>query len=318
MPERRRSGPAPPAHLRRSIPMLRLVLPKGSLERATMQLFEDADLAVNRASDVAYRATVGDPRIDEVRILRPQEIPVYVADGLFDLGITGRDCIEERGSEVVSLGKLAYSKNTANPARVVLAVAADSPAQNLADLASDMSHGGRRLRVSTEYPELTRKALEAHGIDADIALSYGATEAKVPDIADAVVDMTETGSALRAAGLRVIETLLVSHTELIANPESAADPAKRHAMEQIHTLLQGTLEARGKVLVKLNVEEANLDKVLAVLPAMRAPTISELSGGGAFALEAVVAKSDINILIPALRDQGASDILEIPLSKIVH
>ena len=140
----------------------------------------------------------------------------------------------------------------------------------------------------------------------------------MPDIADAVVDMTETGSALRAAGLRVIETLLVSHTELIANPEAAAVPDKRHAMEQIHTLLQGTLEARGKVLVKLNVEEANLDKVLAVLPAMRAPTISELSGGGAFALEAVVAKSDINILIPALRDHGASDILEIPLSKIVH
>jgi ATP phosphoribosyltransferase len=140
----------------------------------------------------------------------------------------------------------------------------------------------------------------------------------VPDIADAVVDMTETGSALRAAGLRVIETLLVSHTELIANPEAAADPEKRHAMEQILTLLQGTLEARGKVLVKLNVEAENLDKVIAVLPAMRAPTISELSGGGAFALEAVVAKADINILIPALRDQGASDILEIPLSKIVH
>ena len=140
----------------------------------------------------------------------------------------------------------------------------------------------------------------------------------MPDIADAVVDMTETGSALRAAGLRVIETLLVSHTELIANPAAAADPEKRHAMEQILTLLQGTLEARGKVLVKLNVEAENLDAVLAVLPSMRAPTISELSGGGAFALEAVVAKSDINILIPALRDHGASDILEIPLSKIVH
>ena len=149
-------------------------------------------------------------------------------------------------------------------------------------------------------------------------MSYGATEAKVPDIADAVVDMTETGSALRAAGLKVIETLLVSHTELIANPVAAADPAKRHAMEQILTLLQGTLEARGKVLVKLNVSADNLDAVLVVLPSMRAPTISELSGGGAFALEAVVAKSDINILIPALRDQGASDILEIPLSKIVH
>ena len=298
--------------------MLRLVLPKGSLERATMQLFEDADLAVNRASDVAYRATIEDPRIDEVRILRPQEIPVYVADGLFDLGITGRDCIEERGSEVVSLGKLAYSKNTANPARVVLAVAADSPAQNLADLASDMSHGGRRLRVSTEYPELTRKALEAHGIDADIALSYGATEAKVPDIADAVVDMTETGSALRAAGLRIIETLLVSYTELIANPAAAADPDKRHAMEQLLTLLQGSLEARGKVLVKLNVAAEQLAGVIEVLPSLRSPTVSELFGGGGFAVETVVRKSEINVLIPALRDRGATDIIELALSKIVH
>ena len=298
--------------------MLRLVLPKGSLERATMQLFEDADLAVSRASDVAYRATIADPRIDEVRILRPQEIPVYVADGLFDLGITGRDWVEERGSAVVSLGQLAYSKNTANPARVVLAVGADSPAQSLAELAAAVADRPGRLRVSTEYPELTRKALAVHGVEADLALSYGATEAKVPDIADAVVDMTETGSALRAAGLKVIETLLVSHTELIANPVSAADPAKRHAMEQILTLLQGTLEARGKVLVKLNVSAENLDAVLGVLPSMRAPTISELSGGGGFALETVVAKSDINILIPALRDQGASDILELPLSKIVH
>jgi ATP phosphoribosyltransferase len=296
--------------------MLRLVLPKGSLERATLALFEDADLAVNRASDVAYRATIDDPRISEVRILRPQEIPIYVADGLFDLGITGRDCIEERGSEVVSLGELSYSKATANPAKVVLAVAGDSPFNTLEELAAATSPG--KLRVSSEYPELTRRALAAHGIEADISLSYGATEAKVPDIADAVVDMTETGSALRAAGLRVIATLLVSHTELIANPAAAADATKRHAMEQILTLLQGTLEARGKVLVKLNVSADSLDAVLGVLPSMRAPTISELSGGGAFALETVVAKNDINTLIPALRDHGATDILEIPLSKIVH
>jgi ATP phosphoribosyltransferase len=295
-------------------PMLRLVLPKGSLERATLQLFEDADLAVSRASDVAYRATIDDPRIDDVRILRPQEIPTYVAEGLFDLGITGRDCIEERGSDVVSLGQLTYSKATNRPARVVLAVASDSPVTSLAELAALPG----RLRISSEYPELTRKVLAGHGIEADISFSYGATEAKVPDIADAVVDMTETGSALRAAGLRIIETLLISHTELIANPASAADPAKRHAMEQIMTLLQGTLEARGKVLVKLNVSAEQLDAVLSVLPSMRAPTISELSGGGAFALEAVVAKSDINILIPALRDHGATDILELPLSKIVH
>src|SRR5580700_9771415 len=296
--------------------MLRLVLPKGSLERATMQLFEDADLAVNRASEVAYRATIDDPRIDEVRILRPQEIPVYVAEGLFDLGITGRDCIEERGSDVVSLGQLSYSKATSNPARIVLAVAGDSTINTLEELAASTSPG--KLRVSSEYPELTRKALAAHGIEAQISLSYGATEAKVPDIADAVVDMTETGSALRAAGLRVIATLLVSHTELIANPVAAANPVKRHAMEQILTLLQGTLEARGKVLVKLNVPADQLDGVLGVLPSMRAPTISELSGGGAFALETVVPKSEINTLIPALRDHGATDILELALSKIVH
>jgi ATP phosphoribosyltransferase len=298
--------------------MLRLVLPKGSLERATMQLFEDADLALNRASDVAYRATIDDPRISEVRILRPQEIPLYVADGLFDLGITGRDTVEERGSTVVSLGELAYSKNTSNPARIVLAVGAESPVNSLKELAAGLAGRAAPLRVSTEYPELTRKVLAAHGVEAEIAFSYGATEAKVPDIADAVVDMTETGSALRAAGLKVIETLLVSHTELIANPVAAADPEKRHAMEQILTLLQGTLEARGKVLVKLNVSAENLDAVLGVLPSMRSPTISELSGGGAYALETVVAKSGINTLIPALRDQGATDILELPLSKIVH
>ena len=215
--------------------MLRLVLPKGSLERATMQLFADADLAVSRTSDVAYRATIDDPRIDDVRILRPQEIPAYVAEGLFDLGITGRDCVEERGSDVVSLGELAYSKATSNPARVVLAVSSDSPVRSLAELAALPG----TLRISTEYPELTRKILAGHGIAADISFSYGATEAKVPEIADAVVDMTETGSALRAAGLRIIETLLVSYTELIANPAAAADPAKRHAMEQIMTLLQG-------------------------------------------------------------------------------
>ena len=294
--------------------MLRLVLPKGSLEEATLRLFADADLSVQRSSDVAYRASIADPRIDEVRILRPQEIPVYVADGLFDLGITGRDWVEERGREVVSLGRLQYSKATPQPIRVVLAVAEQSPVQTLSDLTA---HPGT-LRVSTEYPELTRRALRHHGIEADVSLSYGATEAKVPDIADAVVEITETGRALRAAGLRIIETLLVSHTELIANPAAAADPVKRHAMGQVLTLLQGTLEAREKVLVKLNVPAEQLAAVIGVLPALRAPTVSELSGGGAYALETVVPKADINTLIPALKDQGATDILELALSKIVH
>ncbi|HXQ75093.1 MAG TPA: ATP phosphoribosyltransferase [Acidimicrobiales bacterium] len=291
--------------------MLRLVLPKGSLERATMELFAHADLAVVRGSDVDYRGTIDDPRVDEVRILRPQEIPLYVADGLFDLGITGRDWIEETGADVVSLGTLAYSKATADPIRVVLAVARDSPVATMADLPPGS-------RVSTEYPELTRRLLEKQGVRAEIRLSYGATEAKIPDIADAVVEITETGRALAAAGLRIVGTLLESCTELIANPTAAADPVKRHAMTQLLTLLQGTLEARGKVLLKLNVARSALDHVIAVLPALKAPTVSELSGGTGFAVETVVPKSDVNILIPALKDKGATDIIELPLSKIVH
>jgi len=291
--------------------MLRVVLPKGSLEKATMELFAEADLAVVRQSDVDYRGTIDDPRIDEVRILRPQEIPRYVADGLFDLGITGRDWIEETGAEVLSLGELNYSKRTSSPIRVVLAVDGDSPVRSVADLRTG-------ARVSTEYPELTRRALEKAGVQADIRLSYGATEAKVPDIADAVVEITETGRALAAAGLRVVETLLVSRTELIANPLSASDPDKRHAMEQVLTLLLGTLEARGKVLVKLNVAKEHLPGVLSVLPAMKAPTVSELSGEGGYAVEAVVPKAKVNILIPELKDRGATDIIELPLAKIVH
>lgn len=298
--------------------MLRLVIPKGSLEKATLGLFAEADLAVNRSSSVDYRAAIDDPRVDDVRILRPQEIPLYVADGLFDIGITGRDWIEERGSVVTSLGTLEYSKATANPIRVVLAVPSESPVSSVADLAATATGPGGALRVSTEYPELTRRYLETHGVRAEVSLSYGATEAKVPDIADCVVEITETGRALRAAGLKIVETLLVSHTELIANPESAADPKKRHAMEQLLTLLQGSLEARGKVLVKLNVAAEQLDDVIEGLPSLRAPTVSELFGGGGFAVETVVPKSEINVLIPALRDRGATDIIELALSKIVH
>ncbi|MDQ3570513.1 MAG: ATP phosphoribosyltransferase [Actinomycetota bacterium] len=291
--------------------MLRLVLPKGSLERATLELFEAADLPVLRSSEVDYQATVADPRIAEVRILRPQEIPRYVARGLFDLGITGRDWIEETASDVLSLGELHYSKATARPVNVVLAVSEDSPVQAVDDLP-------RGVRVQTEYPELTRRYLEKNGVDAEITLSYGATEAKVPDIADAVVEITETGRALRAAGLRIVDTILVSYTELIANPLACEDPAKRHAMGQVLTLLQGTLEARGKVLVKLNVSQADLSGVIELLPALRSPTVSKLFGDDGYAVETVVPKAQINILIPALEDHGATDIIELPISKIVH
>ncbi|MDP9005386.1 MAG: ATP phosphoribosyltransferase [Actinomycetota bacterium] len=291
--------------------MLRLVLPKGSLERATLELFDAADLALSRSSAVDYKATIADPRVDDVRILRPQEIPVYVAEGLYDLGITGRDWIEETASDVVTLGELHYSKATARPINVVLAVADDAPWSKVGDLPAG-------VRVSTEYPGLTRRFLAEHGVDAEVRLSHGATEAKIPDIADAVVEITETGRALRAANLRILETILVSFTELIANRDAYADPAKRHAMHQLHTLLQGSLEARGKVLVKLNVADADLEAVIALLPAMKAPTVSKLFGADGYAVETVVPKAHINVLIPALSDAGASDIIEVPLSKIVH
>ena len=290
--------------------MLKLVLPKGSLEKATFDLFDAADLSVTRSSAVDYKATIDDPRIDDVRILRPQEIPMYVSEGLFDLGITGRDWIEETNSDVVSLGELKYSKATSQPVRVIVAVANDSAAQSVADL-------GDGVRVTTEYPEMTRRYFAERGVKADIRLSYGASEAKIPDIADCVVDITETGRALRAAGLRIIDTMLTSYTELVANRASWEDPAKRHAMEQIMTLLTGTLEARGKVLLKLNVSEKQMDAVLALLPAAKSPTVARLASGD-LAIESVVPKVGINTLIPALIDAGASDLLEIPISKIIH
>ena len=289
--------------------MLRIVLPKGSLECATLDLFEAADLPVVRSSSVDYRASIDDPRVAEVRILRPQEIPVYVAEGLFDIGITGRDWVTETSSEVVSLGELHYSKATSDPVRVVVAVAGDSPVQSVADLPDG-------VRVASEYPEMTRRFFEGHGVSADVRLSYGASEAKIPDIADCVVDITETGRALRAAGLRVIDTILTSWTEVVANPASHADPERRRAMEQLMVLLNGALDARGKVLLKLNVTAADRDAVLAVLPAAKSPTINQLANGD-FAIESVVEKAGINRIIPALSEAGATDLLEIPIAKIV-
>jgi ATP phosphoribosyltransferase len=291
--------------------MLSLVLPKGSLEKATFELFSNADLFVRRSSEVDYKATIDDPRVSTVRILRPQEIPLYVEEGLFDLGITGRDWIEETGADVVSLGELAYSKATSSPIRVVLAVSGESTVDKVDDLADG-------CRVATEYPRLTERFFAERGIRAEVRFSHGATEAKVPDIADAVVEITETGRALRAAGLRVIDTILVSSTELVANRSSAEDPEKRRAMQQVLTLLQGALEARDNVLLKLNVTEDDLTAVIEVLPSMKSPTVSKLFGADAYAVETVVPKGSVNILIPALKERGATDIIELALSKIVH
>lgn len=291
--------------------MLSLVLPKGSLEKATLDLFDAADLAVRRGSDRDYRAAIDHPGIERVRFLRPQEIPQYVEQGLFDVGITGRDWITETDSDVVSLGELQYSRATSNPVRVVLAVPRDAPWQTAADLPEG-------IRISTEFPMLTRRYLEVHGVKAVVVPSYGATEAKVPDIVDAIVDLTETGSSLRRNGLRILDTLLTSYTELVANRAAHADPAKRAVMEDVALLLSGAIRARGHVLVKLNVAAGRLAEVLAVLPALSSPNVTELASGDMRGVESVVPKRGVNTLIPALRAAGARDILELPISKIVE
>jgi ATP phosphoribosyltransferase len=286
-------------------------MPKGSLERATLDLFDAADLTVRRSSDRDYHASIDDPRIERVRFLRPQEIPSYVEEGLFDFGITGRDWIAETGADVASLGELQYSKATSEPVRVVLAVPAWVSWQSAADLPEG-------VRISTEFPALTRRYLEARGVKAVVIPSYGATEAKVPDIVDAIVDLTETGASLARNGLRILDTLLTSYTELIANPAAYADPAKREAMEDVALLLRGAISARGSVLLKLNVNASELDAVSAILPAMSSPTVTSLARGDMHAVEAVVPKRGVNRLIPALKAAGGRDILEIPISKIVE
>jgi len=291
--------------------MLSLVLPKGSLEKATLDLFDAADLTVRRASDRDYHASIDDPRIERVRFLRPQEIPSYLERGLFDIGITGRDWITETQADVVSLGELQYSKATSNPVRVVLAVPDGAPWRSVADLPNG-------IRISTEFPSLTERYLAEHGVKAMIVPSYGATEAKVPDIVDAIVDLTETGSSLRKNGLRILETILTSYTEFVACSAAYADPAKRAAMEDITLLLSGAIRARGNVLLKLNVAADKLDAVAAMLPAMSSPTVTALANTGMNAVETVVPKRGVNTLIPALKAAGARDILEIPISKIVE
>ncbi len=295
----------------RPTPVLNLVLPKGSLERATLDLFDAADLTVRRSSDRDYHASIDDPRIDRVRFLRPQEIPAYIERGLFDVGITGRDWITETGAEVTSLGELQYSKATSNPVRVVLAVPMGAPWQSVADLPEG-------IRISTELPQLTARYLEGHGVKAMVIPSHGATEAKVPDIVDAIVDLTETGSSLRRNGLRILDTLLTSYTELVVNTEAHQDEHKRAAMEDIALLLRGAIQARGNVLLKLNVPSSRLEAVAKMLPAMSSPTVTALARGDMNAMETVVPKRGVNTLIPALKAAGARDILEIPISKIVE
>lgn len=290
--------------------MLKLVVPKGSLERATLELFEDADLKIWRGSEREYRGSVEDPRIDSVMVLRPQEIPSYVEDGFFDIGVTGEDWVAETGADVIKVTSLEYSKNTDRPVKVVLAAPRDAGLNSASDIKPES-------RISTEYPNLTRRYFEELGIPVRVLLSYGATEAKVPAIVDAIVDVTETGSTLRRNGMEILDVILESRTQLIANPRAWEEPEKRQAIEELKILLRGAVDARGRVMVKLNVEEHNLDGVVELLPAMRAPTVSRLAEPGYFAVETIVSKSAINTLIPKLKALGAEDIIELPITKIV-
>lgn len=290
--------------------MIKLVIPKGSLEEQTLALLRDADLPVRRSGDREYNARIDDDRISQVAILRPQEIGKYVEEGIFDLGITGLDWITETGADVEILADFPYAKTgPGGNLRIVLAVLSTSGVNKPEDLPPG-------TKVATEYPGIAESYFKKKGIDARVMLSAGATEAKVPNIVDAVVEITETGSTLRAHGLAIIDDILYTSTKLIANRESYADPAKRKVIEEIQTLLMSTIAARGKVLLKMNVAKEKEAAVLDMLPALESPTVSHLASGDV-AVETVVEKSMLAELIPRLKENGATGILEIPLGKVV-
>ncbi len=290
--------------------MIDITIPKGSLEEQTLLLFKQADLEIKKTAR-EYNPTTNDPRIGKIKILRPQEIPTYIHEGYFDLGISGRDWVIESSSDVVEVADLPYSKQGAGIVKIVIAVPQDSDIES----AKDIRPGSR---VTTEYPNITKDFFDDLGIPVDIHFSYGATEAKVPDLMDVVVDLTETGSTLRKNGLKIVDVMLESSSKLIANKESWEDPAKRKEIEEIRTLLLAVIEARGKVLIDMNVPADKLEHLIESLPSMKRPTVSQLYNSDYYAVETVVDKSEINILIPKLKDLGAEDILELDISKIVH
>ncbi|HSK47428.1 MAG TPA: ATP phosphoribosyltransferase, partial [Coriobacteriia bacterium] len=246
-----------------------------------------------------------------VKILRPQEIPIFVQEGHFDLGISGYDWVRESGADVVEVAELPYAKTGTGVVNMVLAVPQESPISSARDIPAGS-------RITTEFPRTTKEFFEGLGIDVEVFFSYGATEAKVPEMMDALVDLTETGSTLRRNGLKIVDTILTSTTRLVANRDSWEDPDKRREIEEVRTLLLGVIEARGRVLLSMNVARTRLDNVIAVLPAMKRPTVNQLYGSDDYEITTVADKSTVNILIPQLKAAGAEDILEMPISKIVR
>ena len=284
-----------------------LGLPKGSLQDSTFALFKRAGFNVT-CSSRSYTPTIDDEEI-KCRLLRPQEMSRYVELGLLDAGICGWDWVYENGSDVQEICELNYSKATSNPVRWVLAVPNDSKIKSVKDLAGK--------RISTEAVGLVKRYLKKNHVKADVEFSWGATEVKAPELVDAIVDLTETGSSLRANNLRIVDTILVSTTRFIANKASWRNKAKRAKLEQLRTLLTGALEAQRRVLLKCNAPKSSLDRVVKAMPALHAPTVNALHGGDWFAVESVVEERKVRDLIPALKSAGATGIIELPLNKII-
>lgn len=289
--------------------MLSLALPKGSLEGQTIELFGQADLEIEKW-ERHYNPKIDDPRISKVKILRPQEIPKYIEEGYFDIGISGLDCVTEFGADVEIIADMPYSKTGPGNMKLVVAVPFDSEITS----PEQIKPGSR---ITTEFPNMTASYFEGLGIPVKIFYSYGATEAKIPELMDVLVDLTETGETLKKNQLKIIGVIMESSTKLLANKDSWADPVKRKAIEEVRTLLLGVIEARGKVLLSMNVAAGSLQKVVEMLPSMKKPTVSKLHESEFYALQTVVEKKGVNILIPRLKAAGAEDILEIDIQKII-
>lgn len=285
-----------------------LGLPKGSLEESTISLFAKAGWQIAKSSR-SYKPTIDDPELDG-RFVRSQEISRYVERGFFDCGLCGYDWVVENGSDVVEVCDLVYSRASNRPSYWVLAVPESSPIKTVADL--------QGKRIATEVVNLTRNFLAARGVQAEVEFSWGATEVKVPDMVDAIVDLTETGSSLRANKLRIVETLLETNTKLIANKAAWADPAKRSKIESIAMMLQAALHAADKVGLKLNAPNAALPQILEMLPALRNPTVNHLAVGDWSAVEVILAEKVVRDIIPKLKALGAEGIIEYPLNKVVY
>jgi len=286
---------------------LKLGIPKGSLENATVDLFRRAGFQIT-VSSRSYFPAIDDPEI-ECMLIRAQEMARYVEDGVLDAGLTGRDWVQENDAQVQTVADLIYAKQSFGKVRWVLAVPESSPVQSVQDLEGKV--------IATELVAATKRYLKSHGVTAKVEFSWGATEVKPPELADAIVEVTETGSSLRANKLRIVETVMESNTQLIANVNSWKDAWKRRKLEDMRMLLDGAINALGKVGLMLNVEKKNLESVLGVLPALKKPTISPLSDGDWLALNTILDEATVRSIIPRLKEAGAQGIVEYPLNKIV-